>query len=344
MNISHLEKFNIYVIGVWICIWCVLAIQFSFNTSRQEAVSFSLAAILSFYPLTTYLSTHLLKKAIVKRKIFRFCIQFLLISLLMIAIVIGLYMLFSYLEKIGVFSRSALFNTDSSADMPNAAGAFAAVVLINFGFCGLRFFEENLKLHKVLIDSQLQILKAQINPHFMFNVLNHVNVLIKKEPDLASALLVQYTGILRYQLYSGERDLISLRQEVGFLKDFIEIEKIRWKNSLDVQCTWKIEDEEVLFPPLLIITLIENAFKHVSRSKAEKGYVIISLKQQNKEIQIYIENSKFADEQPDKTPGNGSGLGLENIKRRLEILYPGKYNLKINQAETVYSTTLKIQL
>lgn len=344
MNISYLEKFDKYVIGVWICIWFVLAVQFSVNASIPESAALSLAAILSFYPLTTYLSKHLLKKAIKKRTMLMFSIQFLLVSVLMIAIVLGLYMVFSYWEKVNVFPKSELFNNNLYTGMPDSSGAFAAVVLINFGFCGLRFFEENLKLHKTLIDSQLQTLKAQINPHFMFNVLNHVNVLIKKEPDLASELLVQYTGILRYQLYSGEKDLISLRQEICFLKDFIEIEKVRWKNSLDVQCSWEIEDEETLFPPLLIITFVENAFKHVSRSKAEKGYVVISLKQQGKEIHIYLENSKFADNKVYKVKENDSGLGLDNIKRRLEILYPGRYGLSISQSETVYSTTLKIQL
>jgi LytS/YehU family sensor histidine kinase len=228
-------------------------------------------------------------------------------------------------------------------DLNDSLGALVAMVLINFGFCGLSFFEENLKLHKALIDSQLQSLKAQINPHFMFNVLNHVNVLIKKEPDLASNLLVQYTGILRYQLYSGEKDLISIRQEVAFLKDFIDIEKVRWKNSLNVQCSWEIEDEETLCPPLLFITFIENAFKHVSRSKTEKGYVTISLKQQGREVRMYVENSKFADAS-DRAKSDSAGLGLENIKRRLDILYPAKYELNINQSDTVYSTTLKIQL
>lgn len=342
MNTGHLEKFNTFIILVWVSILIVFTTEFADGASLPEAFAVSLTILLSFYPLTTYLSKHLLRNVIVEKKVLKFFVQFIMISLLMIFIMLGVYLLFSYFEQIRIFPPSNLFD-DLDTSMSGSVGDFAAVVLINFGFCGLRFFQENLKLHETIIDSQLQTLKAQINPHFMFNVLNHVNVLIKKEPDLASDLLVQYTSILRYQLYSGEKDLISIRQEVSFLKDFIEIEKIRWNNRLVVRCTWEIENEETMFPPLLIITFVENAFKHVSRSKTEKGYITISVKQAGDHLEVYIENSKF----PDKTDNlkeKHSGLGLGNIRRRLDLLYPGKYDLEIHCSDTVYSTLLKIQL
>lgn len=342
MNIGHLEKFNKFILLVWVSILIVFTTELADSASIQEAFALSLAILMAFYPFTTYLSKNLLRKVIADKRVLRFAFLFLLISFLMIFVMLGMYYIFSYLEKIHLFSKSHIFD-DIDRSMRGSVGDFAAVVLINFGFCGLRFFEENLKLHKSIIDSQLQTLKAQINPHFMFNVLNHVHVLIKKEPDLASDLLVQYTGILRYQLYSGEKDLIHIRQEVNFLKDFIEIEKIRWKNSLVVEYSWEIEDPEAKFPPLLLITFVENAFKHVSRSKAEKGYVHISLKQTGKTLRFYVENSKFADGQ-DKLDRDNLGLGLEIIKRRLDILYPGKYEMDVQLSETVYSSLLKIQL
>lgn len=342
MHINYLGKFDKYVLWVWIGIGVVLAIQFANMSSFWEATMLALSSVLAFYPLTTYLSKRLLKKAIQRKAFFRFIVQFFLISFLMAGIVLFLYAVFIYLEGIGVFPKSLLFE-DSFSVAHDSVGALAAVALINFGFCGLRFFEENLRLHKVIIDSRLQILQAQINPHFMFNVLNHVNVLIKKEPDLASSLLVQYTDILRYQLYNGKKDLISIRQEVEFLKDFIEIEKIRWKNNLLVTCSWDIEDNDEMLPPLLLITFVENAFKHVSRSKTERGYVNIALEQRGKKVRLYVENSKFAG-RPDKEKNGQSGLGLENIKNRLDILYPGTYSLLIDQSDTVYATTLKIQL
>jgi len=341
MNINYLEKFDKFIILVWISIWFVLCVQFAMKASILEAGALSLVTVLAFYPFSTYLSNVLLKKAIKKKAVFKFAIQFFLISLLMVGMILCIYILFIRLERIGIFPLSSLFENPQT-DLYDALGAGAAVTLINFGFCGLRFFEENLRLHKELVETRLQILQAQINPHFMFNVLNHVNVLIKKEPDLASSLLVQYTGILRYQLYNGKKDQISIRQEVDFLKDFIDIEKIRWKNNLFVNCTWEIEDDETKITPLLFITFIENAFKHVSRSKTEKGYVNIHLKQHDGMIKLYIENSRFADEFNIKRKDQ-SGLGLENIRKRLDILYPERYSLEIDQADTVYSTSLEIR-
>jgi len=248
---------------------------------------------------------------------------------------------FDYLENMGVFPKSLIFEGESSY-LGDFVGPFFAVLMINFGFCGMRFFEENLKMQKTIIESQLQILQAQINPHFMFNVLNHVNVLIKKEPALASALLIQYTEILRYQLYTAKKDYVSIGQEVEFLKNFIEIEKVRWKNNLDVECSWKMDDEDYHIPPLLLITFIENAFKHVSRSKKQKGCVKIELKQDKEGVTLYVENSKFADGyQKDKL--EDSGIGLTNIRKRLDILLPDKNSIVINDNETMYSTTLLIK-
>ncbi|MDR1201904.1 MAG: histidine kinase, partial [Tannerellaceae bacterium] len=206
--------------------------------------------------------------------------------------------------------------------------AYLISLTINLSFCGLRFFEQNIKLQKELAETSLQILKAQITPHFMFNVLNHVNILMRKEPDWASSILVQYTNILRYQLYSGKKDFVGIKQEIEFLKDFIDIEKIRWKNSIEVKYSWKIEDDNITIAPLLLITFVENAFKHVSRSKTEKGHVYIDLRQKSGELVLNVENSKYADDEPYKKKEE-SGIGLENIRKRLDILYPNKHCLLI---------------
>lgn len=205
-------------------------------------------------------------------------------------------------------------------------------LFINFGFCGLRFFEENMKLQQELAESQMEILKIQINPHFMFNVLNHIHVLMQKDVKLASALLLQYSDILRYQLYHAKEEQVSLGQEVEFLKNYIEVEKLRWKGKLKVTTRWEITDAACLLAPLLMITFIENAFKHVARSDTEKGYVDIRLTQQENNICLKVENSKSQLVQVNKN----SGLGLNNIRKRLDILYPGRYELRMNDTDRIY--------
>lgn len=342
MKFDYSKNYDKFVILVWIFIFAVFFLQYIATMSVLEAFLLAACVILSAYPFTTYLSKQLLKKAMQQKNMPKFIIQFFTISIIYSAVIPAILTLFGYMENIGIFPASEFMSSSNNLGY-EFLNAFLISLIINLSFCGLRFFEQNVRLQKELAESSLQILKAQINPHFMFNVLNHVNVLIRKEPDLASSLLVQYTNILRYQLYNGKKEVVSLKQEMEFLKDFIEIEKVRWKNNLEVICSWDIEDDSTTLSPLLLITFVENAFKHVSRSKTEKGYVRIDLKQRNKELILFVENSKYTAIRTTEKK-EASGIGLENIKKRLEILYPNRYDLHIGETETIYSTSLSIKL
>lgn len=307
-----------------------------------EGFLLATCVVLFAYPLTTFLSKRLLRRAMANGNMFKFIIQFFSVSIIYSILLSLIIALFGYLENIEIFPPSEFMKTWNVSGYEFLNTLFTSLI-VNLSFCGLRFFEQNIKLQKELADSHFQILQAQINPHFMFNVLNHVNVLIRKEPDLASSVLVQYTNILRYQLYNGKKESVCLKQKIEFLRDFIEIEKIRWKNSLDVKYSWSVEDENVAISPLMLITFVENAFKHVSRSKLDKGYVYIDLKQYDNKLELTIENSKYKDNLGNEKKEE-SGIGLENIKKRLDILYHGKYDLLINDIETSYSITLSIKL
>lgn len=342
MRNYRLETFETFTWIIWAFIGTGVWIQFfSYEMTVWESGLFAFAFISILYPFSTYLSKNLLKKVLRRRKILSFILQALVITVLSAVLIVGLYAVFEYLEAIDLFSKSALY-ADKNTFLQDFVGAFISVLFLNFGFCGLRFFEENLKLRKTLIDSQLQILQAQINPHFMFNILNHIHVLIRREPGLASTLLVRYTNILRYQLYQGKEEEVSLKQEINFMKDFIEIEKVRWKNNLEVNCNWNIENNKIMIPPLLFITFVENAFKHVSRSKHDKGFVKIRLEQKGEELSLHIKNSKFSEDTFHKK--TSSGVGLTNIKRRLDILYPDQYVLSVDESPTQYATTLTLHL
>lgn len=342
MKYDYIKNYDRFVLLIWIFIFAIFFLQYIATMSVLEAFLLAACVILSAYPFTTYLSKRLLRKAMKQKNMPKFIIQFFAVSIIISAIISVILVLFGYLENIGIFPQSEFM---SSLNNPGYEFLNASLIslILNLSFCGLRFFEQNIRLQKELAQSSHQILKAQINPHFMFNVLNHVNVLIRKEPDLASSLLVQYTNILRYQLYNGEKEVVSIKQEIEFLKDFIEIEKVRWKNNLEVNCSWDIEDDSITLSPLLLITFVENAFKHVSRSKTEKGFVRIDLKQRNGGLSLFVENSKYTDT-PTVEKKEASGIGLENIKKRLEILYPNRYNLHISESDKVYSTSLSIKL
>lgn len=248
--------------------------------------------------------------------------------------------LFSDLEHITAFSFSQIGADLMTTTIDNWLVMFFISILFNFGFYGLTFYKRNMELHKILAESQLKTLQAQINPHFMFNVLNHIDVLMRKDVELASELLVKYSEILRYQLYCGEKEQISISEEVGFLKSFVDVEKIRWKDKIDVICIWNMENMGFKLSPLLLIVFIENAFKHVSRSTSTRGYIHIELTQKGGTLQLNIENSKSLI--PNEKNGT-LGIGLDNITKRLDILYPKKYNLTIKDSDTIYCSKLIIK-
>jgi LytS/YehU family sensor histidine kinase len=220
--------------------------------------------------------------------------------------------------------------------------ALPTPLLINLGFCGLRFYYEHTKLQQAHLRSQLHFLQEQINPHFMFNVLNNIHILMQKDLELASAQLVKYSDILRYQLYNGKNEWVALKEEIQFLKDVIEVEKMRWGHSLKVQTQWNIIDGEKVIPPLLLITFIENAFKHVSRSLSETGYINILAEQQEGQLYLEVVNSKSIKYPQQNKNAVTSGIGLKNIKERLALLYPKKHNLIINETKERYSVQLYI--
>lgn len=334
-------KENYTVIPFWGFLFLLFWIQAMSKTSSVlEATLFPIVTLSLIYPLTTYLSQSLLRKAMARRAIKSFVIQFLLFSILVGGIFFLSLYTFSYLERIGIFPNSEYFNLD----VPYAYFIvfLSSGIAINTMICGVSFFQENLKLQKTVLEHQLKILEQQITPHFMFNVLNHINILMLEDVQLASSVLVKFSNILRYQLNNRHDGNISVEQEVQFLKNFVDVEKVRWGDELQVNCTWSVENGKLELPALLLIVFIENAFKHVSRGMSDSAYVNIDFVQENQEITLKVENSKS--DNLIKEKDSVSGLGLDNIRKRLELIYLDNYSLDISDSETTFQVNLKIKL
>ena len=339
MKLKSYIKESYAVIGLWIVLFFTLWLQVIPQThSVLEATLFVACILMIAFPIAKYLSEKLLQKAMKKKKAAAFVFQFILLSVAIGFLFTTFLYLFSYMEKEGIFLPSEYFNMNIPAYMflvPLSAG-----VVINTSICGVRFFEENMKLKKTLLEYQLRTLQHQVTPHFMFNVLNHIHTLMQTDVELASDLLIKYSEILRYQLYNDDKQYVTLKQDVQFLKDFIEVEKVRWSDKLTVTCSWEMENPQLKIPALLFITFIENAFKHVSKTDFEKGYINIIFEQKDTILLLDVENSKSTLFVPRKN--NSCKLGLKNIKARLEILYFQRYSLSVEETETVYHTKLLI--
>lgn len=339
-KIKRRIKENYAILACWTMLFFALWLQIIPDTgSLIEATLYPVLTLLSVSPLATYLSETLLPKAIRQKTAVTFILQFLGFSMLAGMVRFFYLYLFAFLEGKGVFPHSEYFNIEAPAYY--LLVSIPTGIAINLCICGVRFFQENLKLKKTIIEYQLRTLQHQVTPHFMFNVLNHIHILMQTDVDLASDLLIKYSEILRYQLYNGDKQKVTLEQDIQFLKDFIAVEEVRWEDKLTVSCSWKIADPKKEIPALLFITFVENTFKHVSKSDPEKGYIHINFEQTDNTISFYVENSKST--LPVKKKNTG-GVGLKNIKERLEILYFGKYDLSVEETDRVYQTKLVIQL
>lgn len=199
--------------------------------------------------------------------------------------------------------------------------------------------QRNDELKSATLQSELQYLKNQINPHFLFNVLNNANVLLKEKKGGASGMLYKLKDILRYQTHGNIKDEIILQSDIQFLNDYLNLEKARRdKFEFSIHTNGNIESIEL--PPFLFIPFVENAVKH-SQDSEVKSYIHIIFTADDDNLQFLCVNSKPEDDEDDAIRKVG-GLGLKNIKRRLDLLYPNCHHLLIKEEETTYTVNLQL--
>lgn len=197
------------------------------------------------------------------------------------------------------------------------------------------------ELESTTLQSELKHLKRQINPHFLFNMLNNANVLLKKNPEEASQLLFKLEDLLHYQINDSSKDKVLLCSDIRFLHDFLNLEKIR-RDKFQYTISQEGDTQRVAVPPLLFIPFVENAVKHNPDSEYE-SYVRLSFKVGKNELEFQCLNSKPGT--PQSVPQDRiGGLGLKNIRRRLELLYPDRHTLEIEENENCYKVNLHLTL
>lgn len=198
----------------------------------------------------------------------------------------------------------------------------------------------NKLLEKEQMQQELSFLRAQMNPHFLFNAINSIYVLIRKDPEVAAQTLAKFSDMLRYQLYECTTEHIPVEKELGYLDHYIALEKIRKGDTVQIGFSVSDTMQHFQIAPLLIIPFVENAFKHLSTNGGGENFIHISLDYRAPHFSLRVENSK--DQVP--LPYPAGGIGLANVKRRLELLYPGKHHLRTEDTGNKYLVLLNIEL
>lgn len=248
---------------------------------------------------------------------------------------------FQELFKMNRDSYMHIFKVNS---LPSTVASMTLAMSVKLAKNWIQTKQKEQLLEKEKLETELKFLRSQFNPHFLFNTINSIFVLIHKNPDLASEALAKFSELLRYQLYECNEHEIPLRQEIGYLKNFIELEKLR-QDSSNLDVTIQVaHPPELNIAPFILIPFVENAFKHVSQGKNRKNWIKANVSFSQHHLHFTIENSVTPQASVSKELLPYRGIGLKNVQRRLDLIYPGQHVLAIEHDTKQFKATLHLNL
>lgn len=329
--------------------WCVyisfLLYQISFRQRERELewgriLTFTTMQ-LTFTLLITYLNYfYFLPRFLANKNVWRYLLEFSIpfAALITARIHLQRYLIdgYTYTER---YFYSSLFIVQT---ISVTLFIVIFVGMLRFAVDWFEFEARKKTVENEKLTAELNFLKAQINPHFLFNTLNNLYYLVYTKSDNATEVIAKLSQMMRYMIYESNHPKVLLSKEIEYMKNYIDLERLRLNNEIPIALTIDGNPEEVMIVPLVFITFLENAFKHGVSSNKPGSWVNIAIRLNGKECIYTVENSKPAAGSPN---ANGkSGIGLQNVQRRLELSYPDQYELKTDDQSDRYKVQLKITL
>lgn len=248
------------------------------------------------------------------------------------------------LELFGV-DPANYFSLFEAGALPSTAASMTLAMSIKLATSWIKARQREEMLEREKLETELKFLRAQFNPHFLFNTINSIFVLINKNQRMATESLANFSALLRYQLYECNEPQIPLVKELTYLENFIELQKLRQDGNVELNC--QIERQfttSLCVAPFILMPFVENAFKHVSQYRDRPNWIKLNLRLE--EDQLILDLSNSASHPADTTNDAVAfhGIGLKNVRRRLDLLYPKHYDLKINDDDNVFHVLLRLDL
>lgn len=235
--------------------------------------------------------------------------------------------------------RSGRLSTSLAYNFTHTSLYLLLTVALRFS---IDWYEQKKLINEIRIEklqTEVNYLRSQVNPHFLFNALNNLYALTIRKSDEAPDVVLKLSELMEYMLYESDADYVPLEREINYLRNYLELEKIRQGNHADIQLTVKGNMENCQVSPFLILPLVENAFKHGISKAVHNAYLHVNI-DLNSRLSVKVTNNKLSF-QPAEANG---GIGLVNLKKRLELLYPGKHTLEIVNGPVEYEVLLKIDV
>ena len=354
LNQNWLFKYKLYHIPFW-CVyhyfWFTIAVANPVVAAKSmffSAYSVKILAYVIFEAIAVYFNLYFLMPRFMKKHRLTEYIIYLSITAICTSTLINTgYYLSAFLAGCSV---KKMFDVDPSnfaffynTSFPSTVASMTLGMSIKLTKNWLQTERRQQMFEKEKLETELKFLKYQFNPHFLFNSINSIFFLIHKNPDMASASLAKFSELLRYQLYECNDQQIPLEKELSYLENFIELEKLR--QNKNVRVTFEINEPvppNLGIAPFMLMTFIENAFKHVSKHTDGANWIMIEINLKGSELELNIANSISVDSIADAV--NYGGIGLKNVKRRLDLIYPDQYQLDINKSQSRFAIKLHLKL
>ncbi|MBX2816711.1 MAG: histidine kinase [Saprospiraceae bacterium] len=355
--LDWIKKYKLYHIPFWAGYHYVWWSFYSGDPVQVASSIFTSSSIVKylFYVVLQavgvyYTLYYLIPKYLEEGKHRIFLIHLLLTILVIAVALVSGYYLSAFLNKVDVYEfykidpRSPFsfirFNT-----LPSTVSVFTLALSIKLAKNWIVAKQHQQILEKEKLETELKFLKSQFNPHFLFNTINSVFVLIDENPVMATETLSKFSDLLRYQLYECNESKIPSRRELNYIRSYVELQEIRLNDNVIIDSAIATERwDDYVIAPFLLMPLIENAFKHVSHSEQKSNWIKIDIKLIKDFLVLKISNSITKFQGTNMVTDGYQGIGLTNVKRRLELLYPNRHSLEVIEDDASFSAILAIQL
>jgi two-component system LytT family sensor kinase len=205
------------------------------------------------------------------------------------------------------------------------------------------WYGQQLIIQKITVEklnAEVNFLRAQVNPHFLFNILNNLYALTLKKSELAPDVVLKLSEMMEYMLYDSTGEKVPLEKEISYLDNYMELERLRFSGGVAINLNVNAELNGYEIAPLLLLPLVENAFKHGLGKQTKGGWLRVEIKLEESTLEVIIENAK----PPSMVSNSKGGIGLGNLRKRLELLYPGRHTLQLEDKNEVFGVKLVIEL
>jgi two-component system, LytTR family, sensor histidine kinase AlgZ len=337
------------IIVMHLSFWCLYfsfffyQVTFMRRNEEPDYIKSSIDALsqVFFVALLSYLNYFLwLPRLLIHKNFGRYLIEFFLPFILLMA----LHIYIKQIIYIDASERTIKYMHSTKFAFTHSITTIFIILFVGM----LKFVEDwfELEAKKKEIENEkliaeLRFLKAQINPHFLFNTLNNLYYLATVSSPKTPEIIDKLSQMMRYMLYDSNHPKIAISKEIDYMKNYIDLEKLRLENKLPIKFDIKGDITSKQIVPLIFITFLENAFKHGVSNVSNDAFVNISIELDGDNCRYFVENSKLI--KPEKI-NEKSGIGLQNVKRRLELSYPNKYSLNVSETDTIYKVDLSLTL